>query len=584
MAFIDTHLFGTYDASSPDDGRYVARFSYSAPKETAAFKTHLAAKKRKETFDGVIYENTTHALTIYFQETTAAALATSVTEALNAIIPGQTWYFRAKGATTGYTATIIDVEHSETYKAKADGNTWTAIDFSITTLPGWRDTERAVTLSTAPTKLPGIITASGVLGSMPAPFRASLTFDQATTMQAIGIRHGLATGAVQDYQGVADTDALTGESAQGTMDADGTALGTPATLDANVLRGWWLPIARVEQPDATPGDTTYKAVSTVTGSGTGTSQAYTTDAVPATTAGLFEKLVLPPVPIPAGAVPDVTTGSGWTAESIQVQNAVEDGTAGLLLSSGAYDSSSYRVDCQQTFPTFTGRITAIQYRVRAAPSQPTMSAYLGVYNGAQFVFFGMAASDFTVGLHKFTLPSSVDITAGTTGYVRLIIDAAAAFTIRLAFSNGDYAAGALTTPYGSGEAAGDDLTFAVYGQTQLGFNQTVGVTAINAGAGTAKVDTMALVPYDEWSCVTGFSLGANGGVMYDAMEDFTVYQTSTTGVVGPLDQASSDPQGSPVIWPGTSAIAVDGDTGNAVPLGCDLTLIYPPTYKTPYGG
>jgi hypothetical protein len=583
VAFIDTHLFGTYDASSPDDGRYVARFSYSAPKETAAFKTHLAAKKRKETFDGVIYENTTHALTIYFQETTAAALATSVTEALNAIIPGQTWYFRAKGATTGYTATIIDVEHSETYKAKADGNTWTAIDFSITTLPGWQDTERAVTLSTAPTTLPGIITASGVLGSMPAPFRASLTFDQATTMQAIGIRHGLATGAVQDYQGVADTDALTGQSAQGTMDADGTALGTPATLDANVLRGWWLPVARVKQPDATPGDTTYKAVSTVSGSGTGTSQSYTTGTVPATKAGLFEKLVLPPVPIPAGAVPDVTTGSGWTAESIQVQNAVEDGTSGLLLSS-EYLDTSWQIDVRQTFPTFTGHITAVQYRVRTAPSQPIELARLVVDDGTASVVHDLLASDVTVGLHTITLPSPFNTTAGSTGGLRLRIYADAPFTIGLAYSNGDYAGGALTTLIGSGESAGDDLTFAVYGQTQLGFNQTVGITAINAGAGTAKVDTVALVPYDEWSCVTNFSLAANAGVMYDAMEDLTVYQTSTTGAVGPLDQASSDPQGTPVIWPGTSAIVVDGDTGNAVPLGCDLTLTYPPTYKTPYGG
>jgi len=582
MAFIDTHLFGSFNASDPSVNRYVGRFTYESPRETAAYKTHLAAGKRAETFDGAIYEDSVHKLQMLFSDTTPDLLSANVNATLNAIAPGVDWYFQAYGVTNGYTAAILDVEHSETYTARVDGRAFTVIDFTITCEPGWKRPETTATLSTAPTSLPGIITASDILGSMPTGFRALLTYDQATTMQALGIRHGLATNATQDYQGTADADALSGESAQGTMDADGTALGTPTTLDSNVLRGWWLPIARVEQPDATPGDTTYFATSTVAASGgmAGT-QSYVTASVPATVQNAFQKVVLPPLPIPGGAIPALDTDSGWNAEISLAENTADDGT--LTLTSASPDV----LHVQQTFAGFAGRITAIEYTLDVAPSSTLFNPILYIYEGTTLRSTQQmnAAADLTIGTHKVPLTTPIASATGTWSFLLQLVGLEP-FTVGFAFSNGDYAAGALTTPsYGTGESAGDDLTFKVYGQTATAFNSAVAISAANAGAGTGKLDTVALLPYDEYSVVTTRTAAADEGVLIDAMTDApTIYGASKAGGIEALDQALTDPQGTPRVWPGDSAIVVDGDTANAVPGGCDLVLYYQPTYKTPYGG
>lgn len=580
-----SHRFGTFECESPADGRRVRSFDYEFPKETEAYRAHLASRKRKETFNGPIYNDTTHHLGLDFSD--ASAVAGDVNNALNTIIPGATWTFADAGATTALSALVLDVEASEVYFSyQEDGRTWACIDFVIRTTPGWSAPETVTPLSASSVILPGVITALAVLGSMPASFRAFLTFDQATTMQALGFRHALATGVTQDYQGTADTDALSGQSAQGTMDADGFALGTPATLDSNTLRGWWLPIVRVEQPDATPGDTTYFATSTVTGSGLAGTQGYVTESVPATVQNLFQKRVLPPLPIPAGAIPDITTGSGWGGEAVQAQNAVDEGTVALQseLASGYKD-----LMVKQTFPSFTGRVTAIQYTIGSGlNAYPDTSHHLWVGQEDVGVFetVNLVATDLAAGVHKITLPTPLVCVSGVTWSFRInLADSGNDLTFALAHSNADYADGALTTVMGSGEAAGDDLTFAVYGQTMLGFNSTVAISAANAGAGTGKLDTVCLIPYDEFSVVAEVAGAATEGMLIDAMGDDTViYETKIDGSIGPIDQAITDPQGTARLWPGSTAIVIDADTANAVPQGCALTLYYKPTYKTPYGG
>jgi len=82
--------------------------------------------------------------------------------------------------------------------------------------------------------------------------------------------------------------------------------------------------------------------------------------------------------------------------------------------------------------------------------------------------------------------------AGSTWTLYITNTRALPFTLGLAYSNGDYAAGALTTPEGSGESAGDDLTFAVYGQT------------LDAGVGTVTFDADTDVPCaPQIACVIG---------------------------------------------------------------------------------
>ena len=106
-------------------------------------------------------------------------------------------------------------------------------------------------------------------------------------------------------------------------------------------------------------------------------------------------------------------------------------------------------------------------------------------------------SDLTAGTHKIELLTPVAVSASETWSFKIQLVAASAFTIGFAYSNGDYAAGALTTPdYGSGESAGDDLTFKVYGQTELGFNSAIGVQAADTAAASkvAQIDFAIRVP------------------------------------------------------------------------------------------
>lgn len=567
-----SHLFGTYECDAPESGRHVSRFAYQMPVTTPAFQAHLAARKPQETFDGPMYENLTHQLTIAWLND--AGVIAAVNDALTAIVPGETWTFTEGSASLS--ALVLHVARSETYYPQDDLHTYAAIDFSITTTPGWQRAETLATLSTAPTTLPGIITASGILGSMPAPFRALLTFDQATTMQALGIRHADATGAIQDYQGTADAAALSGQSAQGTMDADGTALGTPATLDSNVLRGWWLPIARVAQPDATPGDTTYFATSTVTGSGMAGTQAYVTASVPATVQTAFEKVILPPLPIPAGAIPDIDTGSGWSTPAVSISQVTEDADTSLAGLSG----QTFPLTAGHKLTGFTAKSgTIIGTRIHEAKLYATAA---GVATGAALAVSAgvlVAASNTE---YEFVFDFVVPATA--TYAVRITSSVAGAGWPWRKNTAGGYADGDELSATNT-IVTGDDLYFKVTTSTMRGFNSAVAVSAANAGAGTGKLDTVALVPYDEFSCITTRTSGADEGVLIDAMgDDFTVYGANKTGGIEALDQAKADAHGTPHIWPGTSAIMIDGDTANNVPQGCDLVLWYKPTYMTPYGG
>jgi len=574
VALIDTHLFGAFDASDAASGRFVRTFTYGVPTMTAGLRAHLAAGLRKETYPDPPYEPTvTHTLGLLFENATPDALATNINATLLAIIPGVDWVFQARSASYAYTARVLDVKHSETYKAVASGRTFTALDLTITCEAGWKRPEVTIT-PTGAASTPALYAVPGVVGSMPAPFRASVTFDDDVDGVYLGFRHAaVAPLLVQDLAGTADAHAVGGEAASATMDADGVLVGDGTDLDANDEAGWYLLSARLEQPDATPGDTTYQAISTVTGSGIAVSQAFTTEAVPATVAGEYRRTLLGPLPIPAGAVPDVATGSGWSAESSITENTVDDGTKTISSLGGT-------LDVRQSFAAFTGQITAIEFTIDAAPVVSSM--LLKIFKNATVESWML--SDFTTGTKKFVLPAPYPVSSSDTLAFGLYSSTA---TIGLAASNGDYAAGALTTPMGNGESAGDDLTFKVYGQTQLGFVCEVEVNALNAGAGTVKHDTDCLIPIDEYACIIAADLGtANRGVLIDSTGDAPIaYMTDTSGNFAAIDQATVTHYGSALVWPGdTTYVAVDAETLDGAPGGSDLIFRYRPTYLTPYGG
>ena len=578
MALIDTHLFGAFDASDAASGRFVRTFTYGVPTMSAGLRAHLAAGLRKETYPDSPYEPTvTHTLGLLFENATPDALATNINATLLAIIPGVDWVFQARSASYAYTARVLDVKHSETYKAVASGRTFTALDLTITCEAGWKRPEVTIT-PTGAASTPALYAVPGVVGSMPAPFRASVTFDDDVDGVYLGFRHSATEPLlVQDLAGTADAHAVGGQAASATMDADGVLVGDGTDLDANDEAGWYLLSARLEQPDATPGDTTYQAISTVTGSGIAVTQSFTTEAVPATVAGEYRRTLLGPLPIPAGAVPDVATGSGWSAESSITENTVDDGTKTI-------SSSGSTLDVRQSFAAFTGQITAIEFTIDAAPVVSSM--LLKIFKNATVESWML--SDFTTGTKKFVLPAPYPVSSSDTLAFGLYSSTGSSlgWTIGLAASNGDYAGGALTTPIGSGESAGDDLTFKVYGQTQLGFNSTVGVQATSSESSkTAQVDYLVRVPTDEgYACITKDFAAAQGIVIDESAplpQKHNIYLADADGIGPSVLAQASEWRGSLMLRPGYNVYTVAAYTPvAAAPGGGTAWAWYRPRYLT----
>lgn len=318
----DTHRFGTWAAGDDTRGRLVAEFLFSPQVRTPTFIAHLGAGLPREDFDGECYMDVIHHLSIVWYGKTPDQLALAVNEALNAIVPGAAWSFMASGASVILTATVRDAEASEPYACDVSGRSGTRVDFAITCIPGWA--ALPVTLwPTGAATLPHVYMLTGISGSMPAPVYITHTHGQATTRQFIGARFSPAATftPTQNYQGHDDLLALSGQCEQVTMNASGVAFASPIALDTNAHRGWYIAACRLKQDDAAPGDTTYYAVSTVTGSGISVSQTRETAHVPATVQNAYEMIMLGPLPIPAGPVPGVVTRVGYGLETVSLNHA-----------------------------------------------------------------------------------------------------------------------------------------------------------------------------------------------------------------------------------------------------------------------
>jgi hypothetical protein len=578
----DTHAFGGYLVTDPDNGRLPYGFTWQYPRPTSGYREHLRAGLRAETYADEMWELPTHTLTVGWFGLTD--LPGAVNDALNAIIPGARWYVTPAGSATTYSTLVRDVEHSEAYSVDVDGRRGTAIDFTLTCTPGWERTEVEVPLD-PPDTVPTVYRATGILGSMPAAFRLGLTFDQATTGLDLGFRHRDpdTLTLVQDYDGTGDAAALGGEYAGATMTAGGIAVGTPDTLDTNVHRGWWLPVARMKQPDATPGDTTYVARSTVSAFLLGTSESVDSEPVAASVQNAYEYVRLGPVPIPAAPVPDDISPSGWLPYS--VGNTVEHGTRTLSSSGGRlYISQSVTLSEKCL-------IEAFEYTVRTGAGVYTRNWFSVVLyrGGTAIAVAGGTPPDASPGTHRLEIDSPLVAQPGdvVVFQINLWSESGSDFTVGVAYSNGVYSDGELATPIGSGESAGDDLTFTVHGRVPIEFASSVGIIATNSGGGTARNDVTALVPADEYALLADVTTAADEGLLLDAIDpdEVTCYVTNTDGGIGAADQNAVEHIGRPRLWPGDTAIVCVAHTpGDAAPTGGDGKLWYRPRYKTPYGG
>lgn len=567
----DSHNFGSWTASAPADGRLVARFAWTYPQRTDGYAAHLAAQLPARTFDGQLYQNATHRISIaWFDLDDPDALAAAVNEAMLAIIPGVRWSFQAAHASDAFSTLVLAVDASEAYECVVAGRNASVIDFDVLCTPGWRAAEATQT-PTGATTLPHVYAIADIPGSIPAPCRVSHTHDQAVTKTAWGIRSGVAAlDATQDYQGGADTDALSGQSASlNPMTGSFATIGTPATLDSDDLRGWYIVAARVEQPDASPGDTTWRAHVSTDGDGIAVSETFDSEAVPSTIANAFELVYLGPVPIPAANLPFGVGSAGLGPETADVSQTTH--TTDITIAA----------TIQQTF---TAGVSAYLSKVRVRLGDGDVTVQ--IFDSS----FGTPLSDLvtvpvTVVDNYDAVFGSMPLLASGTQYgIEIKPSGGGNRTYR--YANGAYAGGAAT---GLGFVAGDDLYFVTYTRTPPSLATTVAIQAKNAGGGIAKLDTVALIPYDEWAAFTEASYAADRGPMLDALGEtpdaIASYLVDTTaGHVAPFDQSDVDLSGMPRLWPGDSALVVAAETPDDPPTGGDLIVTYAAMYLTPYGG
>jgi len=276
----------------------------------------------------------------------------------------------------------------------------------------------------------------------------------------------------------------------------------------------------------------------------------------------------------------VATGSGWSAESSLAENTVEDGTR-----TKTFENTN--IGFVQGFAAFGGRVTAAEFTVDTLPASGTTNWILEILNGSTVL--GSTRFDLVSGLNRVDLEPPVTITAAMTTYFRVRsewVGTIGARTIGVAYSNGDYAGGALTWLFGASTTAGDDLTFKVYGQTQLGFNSTVGVQATSSESSkTAQVDYLVRVPTDEgYACITRDFAAAQGIVIDESAplpQKHNIYLADADGIGPSVLAQASEWRGSLMLRPGYNLYTVAAYTPvGAAPGGGTVWAWYRPRYLT----
>lgn len=157
----------------------------------------------------------------------------------------------------------------------------------------------------------------------------------------------------------------------------------------------------------------------------------------------------------------------WSAETILTENSVGDSEVEFTTAGSSVQS----VSIHQTFEQMDAKITAVKYEV-TEPLLDQLSnecfykGYIEIGHATDNYIQWITEDDLSVGEHIFRFDEDFQITVSDVPYFQIVIWPDE-FEANISFlsSNGDYTDGALTTPVGSGEAAGDDLTFAIYGKT-----------------------------------------------------------------------------------------------------------------------
>ena len=363
----------------------------------------------------------------------------------------------------------------------------------------------------------------------------------------LGAMPDAATGfdPIDDYgasgAGTADANALTGyKVASSALTATMAAVGTAPAFETNANRGTYIPIVRMDSNAASVATTAYRVVQRVTGNAISAS----TDVATASVTPRAVDLVateLERISVPSGAVPDVATGSGWSAEDALLTQA--DASGSLLVNAGrgaTGDLNGYLYFYQTYTTAVSVMLTAFEFTVVTAPTTTTGWELQVIRVSDWTVLRTSTVASMATGVHKVAF-TELETADGDVYQLRVTAPGAAGFNDESCVI--DSSASSVYADGVAGESfSGDstkDLTCKVYGKTELGFNSYSIVQATDSADAfkIANLDYLVRVPVDYAALAYRLATSAAPGLYYDGDTD-VAYIADADGI-GPavLDKA-----------------------------------------------
>lgn len=572
---------------------------FGVAQQTQAYSEWVESGRDPRAFPGDRHEHVEHQLRLVVKDGTVP-LPTVIENIERAARAGATLTVQYD-ATTRWTR-VVDADFSQTVVAFSHA----IIDVGLRCIPYWHAAERSYTPNPIGYASCVFDQVPLVGGSVPALTRTGVTTNAASTGVMAGIRPDKPDGYVpiQDYQGAALANALSGEAA--TVSLTSTthfSIGTPTKYLPDVHGPAVVPVARVQQATA---DTVWRAQSQVQGSNhpdIGVFDGYRTRQ--GSTTGSLQHLALGTIPIPAAAIPD--TSSGATGEF---------GAEGVRLSQTNV-TNFYRIDPEVSShlyataftPTASFRFTKAEIwgAVEDWTATCTLEGFLhetyvdGSGNtcvGAMVDSGTASISGNTTGAY-FTIEGWQNpVLAKGKQYAMLISWLPSA---NCQWDLGRYTtAGTMQIGAATGRTPGSLMTLtsqpkmSIYGSLPLDAEVSVQIRVYRTAGTTYSVylDTLALVPVAWGAAYVNRSATANGGALLDFLShkrsEWDVYRFVNDGVnpygVGHSALAMTALYGPPpLLHPGNNAVVVAAFTNTTATPNVYLVLRWVERYLNPWG-
>lgn len=414
------------------------------------------------------------------------------------------------------------------------------VTVTITTDPYWiGPSSPEVSLTGTVTTIPGHFDVTGVTGEVGALLTMRVVPASAGRGLFIGVEPDPA--ATYDYlddygtsAATADPNALGGYKKGAVVDSALSADIPAPFVDTNGNRGRHLLIARADSTAATASSNTMKARTTTTGNLIAASVSVDEQVVQFTSTSLIG-YELGDVQIPAGQVPDIATGGGWTEATVTDQQTAIDTSY-----SGGVEDGVIRYIGQTVSLTAGEKVTRFVFKTSSVAHYPGGQLSIVAVDGNDLpITTGAYYTSVAIPAAPMNTAVNIDldwVVPNTANYAFLVssLNYARAQCYRYnGYASGQMVRGNSGYYVGASTAAaetGYDLYFQVYCATQRGFNSSIGVlTACTESSKTIALDYVQRIPLD-YAAIC-YRPGASGslGLYYDGQTD-TPYAADADGI------------------------------------------------------